>query len=71
MGICCVFRVTGVELWDRFDWSVEQGFRTFVRLRPSFSAHVRWGERGAPVQFFAGFCGPVREWTSSESFEIG
>jgi hypothetical protein len=22
--------------------------------RPSFSAHVRWGERGAPVQFLLG-----------------
>jgi hypothetical protein len=24
--------------------------------RPSFSAHVRYGERGAPVPFLLGFC---------------
>jgi hypothetical protein len=25
--------------------------KAFVGLRPSFSSHVRWGERGAPVDF--------------------
>jgi hypothetical protein len=25
--------------------------KAIVGLRPSFSAHVRWGERGAPVRF--------------------
>ena len=25
--------------------------KAIVGLRPSFSAHVRWGEHGAPVRF--------------------
>ena len=28
--------------------------KAIVGLRPSFSAHVRFGERGAPVQFLTG-----------------
>ncbi len=26
-----------------------RSFKAFVGLRPSYSAHVRWGEHGAPV----------------------
>jgi hypothetical protein len=38
----------GFGLWDR--WAcVGIHKRTIVGLRPSFSAHVRFGERGAPV----------------------
>jgi hypothetical protein len=31
--------------------SVTNSARAIVGLRPSFSSHVRWGERGAPVDF--------------------
>jgi hypothetical protein len=32
-----------------------QGLEAFDGLRPSFSAHVRWCEHGAPVEFVWSF----------------
>jgi hypothetical protein len=46
------------------DWLVDSE-KAIVGLRPSFSAHVRWGERGAPVRFPVGPSDPsVRSDTS-------
>jgi hypothetical protein len=36
--------------WNALPWLVDRP-QAIVGLRPSFSAHVRWGERGAPVRF--------------------
>jgi hypothetical protein len=36
--------------------------KAFVGLRPSFSAHVRFGERGAPVLFLCGSAVTFRLW---------
>jgi hypothetical protein len=40
--------------WKRVSLLVVETIKAIVGLRPSFSAHVRLSERGAPVQFPSG-----------------
>jgi hypothetical protein len=35
-------------------WGLANSAKAIVGLRPSFSSHVRWGERGAPVDSLRG-----------------
>ncbi len=50
-----IFRLLSVGRLSRTDWIQLDGqLKAFVGLRPSFSAQVRFGEPGAPVQFLLG-----------------
>jgi hypothetical protein len=40
--------------------------KAFVGLRPSFSAHVRWGEHGAPVRFPPALCWRLPDYAGNE-----
>ncbi len=55
---CPMFADSGVRglKMTFFPMFLVRGVRTFEGLRPSYSAHVRWGEHGAPVQG-VGHCG--------------